>query len=334
MDYTSTLQEQIEEIRKINEEEKNRPLSLEELKQVFISIGHTNEDWQMLMQRAQEAHQRGIAHFERNNYQLAIESFLQSINLNPYNEDALSLLAKSHLELYIQNKNEKDEERTRYYVSKLSSLNPDDEDAIDILTSLRLTKESITRNSKAKRNDNLKIILFFVFFGGFAFLMFGGFNLFISDDSRVEFESKEELVIRSASDELAKSWTPIAFNINAFSRELNMLSPNDDWSSSAKNWYEKLLSSEPTVEMNSYHPYIVETTHLWFTDIFMFVSANPELLDEDQIKFFREQKARLDKAGQDYNKQLKIYNRTKQNTDDPGSYPNFPAYQFEASLVF
>lgn len=328
-DRKSIIQSQIEEIQRLNDEKNNRPLTLDELKQVFISMGNTDEDWNSLLLKANEFNELGNSHLTRNNHSEALEAFESATKLNPYQHGAWGKMAECQYQLYNFSQDKKHIPLIELYVDKALAIDPKDMYALNTSAGINRALHSRKKTDKAKIKNWIKVAIFFIIPSCIYFIGFGGIGIFGSNSSSSAYtKSEEEKIIDGASDELAKRWTPIAFQINPVSQALNNIESDSTWNESEEYEFEVLVISEPTVDFNVYTPMLVEDTHNWYSEIFEFVSSKPELFSQNELKAFNDLKTKINSKGEAYNEQVRIYNRTRNLVEKPGSYPEYPLYEF------
>ena len=96
------LEEYVSKMLEVQKEQFEKPLTLEELKEIAFSVGMSESDWQASQQAMQQHLRNGKAHLKNKNWQDAVGEFKQAAAINPYQEDALYSLALSYHELYRQ----------------------------------------------------------------------------------------------------------------------------------------------------------------------------------------------------------------------------------------
>ncbi len=96
------LEEYVSKMLEVQKEQFEKPLTLEELKEIAFSVGMSESDWQASQQVMQQHLSNGKAHLKNKNWQDAVAELKQAAAINPYQEDALYSLAVSYHELYRQ----------------------------------------------------------------------------------------------------------------------------------------------------------------------------------------------------------------------------------------
>lgn len=150
------IEDYVTKMLEVQKERYEQPLSLEELKEIAISVGMTERDW-LASQEALEQHlKNGIEHIKNKNWKDAVDELKQAVAINPYHEEGLFHLAKSYHELYRKTGNAtyRDEAKSlsdRVLRNENKNL---DSAAIALLNDIRNTETDL----KDKRNSLLRII--------------------------------------------------------------------------------------------------------------------------------------------------------------------------------
>lgn len=150
----------VEKMITIQRAREEEPLTDAELKEIALSVGMSEADWQASQEVLLRHLQTGDAHLRSSNWKDAQKEFDQAIALSPYNEQALHGLAKAYYELYKQTGDEKQSDLSAEYAGRaLANKNTKlDASAIQLLKNLR--QASATHTTKRKsRNRSILITL-------------------------------------------------------------------------------------------------------------------------------------------------------------------------------
>ena len=96
MESQNILRKYIESILKLQEENKNSPLSLDELNQLHQELGLSREDLNFIDKKFQDSFQRGLGFIRYQDWNRAIEELEQAIVLKPLHIEVLYRLAEAY----------------------------------------------------------------------------------------------------------------------------------------------------------------------------------------------------------------------------------------------
>jgi len=164
------IEEYVSKMLEVQKDQFEKPLTLDELKEIAFSIGMSESDWQASQRAMQQHLSNGKAHLKNKNWQDAVSELKQAAAINPYHEDTLYSLALSYHELYRQSGKElyKTEAKSAADRALKNEDKKLDSAAIALLNEIRHTETE----HKNKRKGILKLasaiiggvfILFFIF---------------------------------------------------------------------------------------------------------------------------------------------------------------------------
>ena len=99
-DFDKKLNRHVEKVLELKRNAQNRQLTLEELKQIDLSMGFTEKEWDSLMHKADKSAELAQSHFYYRNYHEAYQSAENAVSINPYHTQALIIMAESALKIY------------------------------------------------------------------------------------------------------------------------------------------------------------------------------------------------------------------------------------------
>lgn len=222
---TDRLQKHVQAVLNIQNQNESQPLSLEELKEISISLGITENDWLDLMQKAKDNIQTAKEHLKHENFSDALVLAKEAIALNPYIESGHSTVAKSHLMLAIHDNDEYQLDDAEKYAKEALRLDPKDSIAFDVLGSLR--SKTRTR-SKAEKSFKSKILIPTVLITCIGLIAIAGVNVY--QGSVIEEETRNKIItleqqVASANAQVMnvkERKRELFSNIISMSRELDL----------------------------------------------------------------------------------------------------------------
>lgn len=136
MSDDKSLERFVERIIEI-QNSQNETLKEDDLKQIAIDMGMSENDW-LALQKTFNAHlTRSKAFLNYKNWDDAIEEGEQAIIINPHNEEALYTLSYSYFKRWQHKRNPGDKEMAEKYADKVLHINPSHDEAIRLISSLR-----------------------------------------------------------------------------------------------------------------------------------------------------------------------------------------------------
>lgn len=134
-----------------------RPLTLDELKELAISMGVTEEGWQGLLVKAQKHLKLADDHLKARNYKDAVTEGEQAVAINPYLSNCNAILAKAYMMMWLEDHNPQTREKSEYYARKELVVDPRDQQAIMVLSTLN-KKAAVLEQDNSSRKKMLYIV--------------------------------------------------------------------------------------------------------------------------------------------------------------------------------
>ncbi len=107
MDYSEEkFKEHLQKVVSANEINSDRPLSRKELKELALSMGLGESEWENLMLQAVDLLNQAVNHLKVQNYADAIQSAEEATAIDPYIKDGNAILAQSYYRLGLLEKNQ------------------------------------------------------------------------------------------------------------------------------------------------------------------------------------------------------------------------------------
>jgi len=139
-------------VKKLMEREMDlddpEPLTDEQLKQIALDTGMSEQEWLNIKQEAIDTENRGFDYLDRGNYEDALLCFKESISLYPNSPEAFYGYAKAHFKKGVELENESDFDTALLYIKRTLKLDPGYQYALDLKSNIR----------KYKRIEDNKVI--------------------------------------------------------------------------------------------------------------------------------------------------------------------------------
>lgn len=159
-----------------------RPLTLSELKELAISMGLSEEEWDEMQAKAHIHLKLAQDHLKARNFNDAIADAEKATEINPYLPNSNSVLAKSYQMLWLEDEDEKAREKAEYYARKELLTDPNDQIAINVLSAINKNKKNVGSEAKTKKT--------FLIIGG-GILLIGLLFYFINSSSKSAVQNNQ-----------------------------------------------------------------------------------------------------------------------------------------------
>jgi len=172
MDYNEQkFQETLKAMVDATDEQSDRPLTLDELKELAISMGLTDEDWDKLLVEANQNLTTAEKHLTARNFVDAITAADKATAINPYIKNGNSILAQAYLMQWIDDNDEEKRNKAEYYARKEIKIDPSDKRAINVLSTVQNKKRIATEGNKIKKNlmIGIGVVILLVIIGAISF---------------------------------------------------------------------------------------------------------------------------------------------------------------------
>jgi LemA protein len=150
------LEDYVVKMLEVQKQQFEKPLSLDELKEIAYSVGMSESEWELSQQVMQGHLERGQGHLRNENWQDAVKELEQAVAINPFHEEGLYGLAKSHYELFKKDGKKEDQEAAEGYADRAlkNEDNHYDSATIALLNSIRHAEEA---HEKKRKNLYLRL---------------------------------------------------------------------------------------------------------------------------------------------------------------------------------
>ena len=152
MDFNEEkFQEHLKEIVAAGEVDGDRPLTLSELKELANSMGLSDSDWEKLLESAAQNLILSKNHLKARNFLDAVTSADKATAINPYIKDGNAVLAQAYLMQWIDDKDPVKIQKAEFYARKELLVDPQDKQALSVLSTVQNKKRLSTNDSKLKK---------------------------------------------------------------------------------------------------------------------------------------------------------------------------------------
>lgn len=169
-DHLKNLEKYLQKILEFRHLKKDQ-LTFDELKKIAYEMGMTDTDWHYLV-RSFEAHlARGNGFFKYRDWDDAIAEMEQALAINPFHEGAIVTVSLAYANRYRDYERTSDRQHAEEYARRCLEINPSNEQALQVLSSLR--KEHVQRKITEKESLRTLIVaasLGVLVFAGLAYL--------------------------------------------------------------------------------------------------------------------------------------------------------------------
>lgn len=138
------FRDHIKQVVKSQSYETDRPLTLEELKELAEGMGVSEREWGELMIKAEQTLNAALGHLKVENYTDAIEMAEEATSINPYIKDGNAILAQCYYKLGLVDKNDELLTKAGHYARMELKNDPLDSIALNVLSAV----ETIQKEGK------------------------------------------------------------------------------------------------------------------------------------------------------------------------------------------
>jgi hypothetical protein len=159
-----------EHIRKIIEKSQvdtNRPLTLDELKELALSMGLSDSEWEATLVKANQSLGLAKKHLAVKNFMNAVESAEEATTINPYVKEGNAILSQAYYQLSVLEKNDRYLLKAGDFARRELILDPKNTNALNVLSAV---ENQISEGRYSKKLFNylgfggvILLLLFFAF---------------------------------------------------------------------------------------------------------------------------------------------------------------------------
>jgi hypothetical protein len=128
-----------------------RPLTLSELKELAISMGLNEEQWEALLLKAKKHLKLADDHLKARNYKDAITEGEAAVAINPYLTNCNAILAKAYMTMWLEDHLPETREKAAYYARKELVVDPRDQQAIMILSTINKKTAVLEQDTRSRK---------------------------------------------------------------------------------------------------------------------------------------------------------------------------------------
>ncbi len=144
--------------------DSDRPLTLDELKELALSMGMMDSEWDALMSKAEESLELAKKHLSVKNFMNAVESAEEATSINPYIHQGNATLAQAYYQLALLEKNDGYLAKANAYAKRELVLDPMNSSALHVL--------SAVENQQSEGRYSKKLFKYLAFGGAIVLTLF------------------------------------------------------------------------------------------------------------------------------------------------------------------
>ena len=153
---------------KKTEVDSDRALTLDELKELALSMGMVDSEWESLLRKAEESLELAKNHLGVRNFMNAVESAEEATSINPYIKDGNAVLAQAYYQLSILEKDDEHLVKAGDYARRELINDPLDPTALHVL--------SAVENQNSEGRYSKKLFKYLAIGGAIVLLLFIGLS--------------------------------------------------------------------------------------------------------------------------------------------------------------
>lgn len=146
--FDDKLNKHIDKVIAIQNNKREKMLTLDELKEIDLSLGVTEEEWNQMMQKANDELKLAQNHFYYKNFKDAYTTAESAVSINPHLTQAIVLMADSSLKIYESEDDEDFLEKAEIHAKEVLKRAPAENRAIEILALLNKYKRKESAEKK------------------------------------------------------------------------------------------------------------------------------------------------------------------------------------------
>lgn len=240
MDETKTIEKFLNKIIDYQNKQQTHGLQEDELKRIATDMGLTENDWQAIQKSFNESILRAKSYMQYKNYNDAILEIQQALPLNPYNLDAVFLLATLHKKKWDSQHSKDDKQKALDYANKCLQINPTYQKALQLISEIK-TRHLKSSPRKHVNNTTLLLIVGIIVLVGMAVLFMLKKNA-PQEDIKQNIQKEVETVSTDAIV-FDKFDVPVVFKQNKKSKHLAIEIQNSNFND-YQNSYSYKLSTD------------------------------------------------------------------------------------------
>ncbi len=198
--FDDKLNKHIDKVIAIQNRKREKMLTLEELKEVDLSIGVTEEEWMQMMQKADNELKLAQNHFYYKNYNDAYTTAESAASINPHLTQAIILMADSCLKIYESEDDEDYLVKAELHAKDVLKRAPAENRAIEILALLNKYK---TKEKAEKK----KYLRFGLIAAGILFIVLS--IVFLRPEKEIKPNESVKFELIDAEENVNAKWAQV-----------------------------------------------------------------------------------------------------------------------------
>ena len=131
------LEDYVAKIMEIQDRRRDLPLTGEELREIALQLGMSEDDWQAVEEAAEGYLTRGLGFIKYENWPDAIEELEQAVVLKPGHLEALFGLATAYQRKWEKTGNQPDRDKAEEYADRVLAINPAHDPSLKLISDLK-----------------------------------------------------------------------------------------------------------------------------------------------------------------------------------------------------
>ncbi len=149
------IQAYIKKVLKIQEEQKERPLDVDEMNRIAEELGMSSDDLALIKKKLNDYIARGKGYSRYEDWDSAIEEFQQAMVLNPGNVEVLYGIANAHRHRWLLRCEKEDLSRAKSYVKRALQIDANHDASFKLASELNRGTSKTKTKTKAKPFDHI-----------------------------------------------------------------------------------------------------------------------------------------------------------------------------------
>lgn len=198
--FNEKLNKHIDKVITLQNSKREDMLSLEELKEVDLSLGVTEKEWEQMMQKADKEVTLAENHFYYKNYREAYSTAESAISINPHLTKAIILMADSAFKIYETEEDDDFLKKAENHIVEVLRRDPTNNRAVETIAHINKHKAQ----EKSKKNKIFKFVLIAV---GILLVMFS--IIFFSPKKTVKLDNTVKFELIDAEENANAQWAQV-----------------------------------------------------------------------------------------------------------------------------
>ena len=198
--FDDKINKHTEKVLTLLNNERERMLSLDEMKELDLSLGMTEDEWGNLMEQADKNVELAQNHFYYKNYRDSYATAESAISVNPYLTQALIIMADSALKIYETEDDEDFLAKAEKHAKDVLKQAPAENRAVEILSELNKYKTS-------ERLQKKKILKYAAIGGGILIIILS--IIFLKPEKKPVADNSIKFELIDAEENANAAWAQV-----------------------------------------------------------------------------------------------------------------------------